>query len=88
MNGHGHNAALLVAGEHRLLRGKKESISQISLDIALEAIPKHLHAITDHAETDDQKYPKEVNKEMDNLLKISNNIEIKLCYKLLLNSNS
>ena len=68
MNGHGHNAALLVAGEHRLLRGKKESISQISLDIALEAIPKHLHAITDHVETDDQK--KEVNTEMENLLKI------------------
>ena len=77
MSGHGHSAALLVAGEHRQLPEKKETILQISLDIALEAIPKeHLLAITDHAETDDQKYPKEVNKEMDNLLKISNNIEI------------
>ena len=75
MRGHGHSAALLVAGGNRQLREKKETILQISLDIALEAIPKvHIHVITDHAETDDQKYPKEVNKEMDNLLKISNNI--------------
>ena len=77
MNGHGHSAALLVAGEHRQLREKKETILQISLDIALEAIPKeHLLAITDHAETDDQKYPKEVNNEMENLRKIFNYSEI------------
>ena len=75
MNGHGHSAALLVAGEHRPLREKKVTILQISLDIALEAIPKeHFHVITDHAETDDQKYPKEVNNEMENLLKIFNNV--------------
>ena len=61
-----------MAGENRLLREKKDSISPISLDIASEAIPKHLHAITDHVETDDQKYPKQVNDEMENLLKIFN----------------
>ena len=71
MNGHGHSAVLLVAEEHRQLREKKETILQISLDIALEAIPKHLNAITDNAETDDLK---EVNKEMDNLLKIFNKV--------------